>query len=94
MARFVNSRAMVIALDNECVVWPEHARRPTAIEAGVDEDLYDHAAPVADLARLQARRERVRRRVSRSGSVADHTALPRRRGLLGTAAPNSSAPSC
>ena len=34
---------MVIALDNECVVC-QNTRDSAGVEAGVDEDLYDHAA--------------------------------------------------
>ena len=82
---------MVIALDNECVVC-QNTRDSEGIAAGVDEDLYDNAARVADVARLQ-RAGADRRRVRRALRERPHRAA-RRRGLLGARAASNSTTNC
>jgi AhpD family alkylhydroperoxidase len=63
---------MVIALDNECVVC-QNTRDSEGVAAGVDEDLYEHAAEWATWPGYSAR-ERVAAEFA-SRFAGDHTAL-------------------
>ena len=71
---------MVIALDNECVVC-QNTRDSEGIAAGVDEDLYDHAAEWRTWPGYSAQ-ERIAAGVRRTLRQRPHRPA-RRRGLLG-----------
>ena len=71
---------MVIALDNECVVC-QNTRDAEGIAAGVDEDLYDHAAEWRTWPGYSAQ-ERIAAEFAERFATRPHQAAGRR-GLLG-----------